>query len=303
MNKLKLFLFLFSTLSTQFTFGQGCSDAGFCTIDSFKPNDSNSSSVHTHNQAKVGAFLGKAERSIMAYGSYIEYSRQINNNLSLDFKLTSLGFNGNNITTFGVSDIFAIANYRTKTKLSLTLGLKAPLNNGNAKRDNLPLPMDYQTSLGTFDLIFGVGYHINKLQLNVALQQPLTQNDNTFLNSDYPQNSYLHSFQSTNNFKRNGDLLLRISYPLQLSSKTRLTPSLLPIYHLANDKYTNENNMKVVIKGSEGLTLNGNIYLDYLLNNKNSIQLNIGAPFMYRDTRPDGLTRKFIANLEYRVRF
>ena len=44
---------------TSFVFGQGCSDAGFCTISSFKPN-SNDSIISYKNQLKTGAFKSSA---------------------------------------------------------------------------------------------------------------------------------------------------------------------------------------------------------------------------------------------------
>ncbi|MBT8349967.1 MAG: hypothetical protein KJO26_01860, partial [Deltaproteobacteria bacterium] len=188
-------------------------------------------------------------------------------------------------------------------KLNITLGAKIPLSNANNFLNSLPLPMDYQASLGTFDLIFGVGYVINKLQIVAAIQQPLTQNDNQFFASSYPAGSKLFAFQSTNKFTRSGDVMLRVSYPILLNQKLRLTPSILPIYHLTNDKYTDEINIEREIIGSEGLTLNGNIYLDYEINRKNTIQVNVAMPFVVRDSRPDGLTRSLIANLEYRIKF
>ena len=72
---------------------------------------------------------------------------------------------------------------------------------------------------------------------------------------------------------------------------------------MTNDKYTDELNVEKEILGSQGLTLNGNIYFDYEVDSKNALQLNLGAPFIVRDSRPDGLTRSFIANLEYRIKF
>jgi hypothetical protein len=145
-------------------------------------------------------------------------------------------------------------------------------------------------------LIVGVGYEIEKLQLIVALQQPLTQNENKFLASQYPASSALRGFLSTNKFQRSGDVLLRVSYPVNINSKLRLTPSILPIYHL-------KNNVELEINNSKGLTLNGNVYLDYEINRRNGLQLNVGVPFVVRTSRPDGLTRSFIANVEYRVKF
>jgi hypothetical protein len=162
--------------------------------------------------------------------------------------------------------------------------------------------MDYQASLGTIDLIFGVGFQIKKIQLAAAIQQPITQNSNTFAPNTLSTIGFTE-FQNTNQFKRSGDVLIRISYPFTLKERLMITPSLLPIYHLANDKYTDFTNIQREIIGSQGLTLNGNLYFDYKLNDKNTIQLNTGMPFIVRKSRPDGLTRSFIMNLEYRFNF
>lgn len=304
MTKFKFILIATTLLSlvTNDSFGQGCSDAGFCTINSFRPNSTDSTEA-LNNQFKIGAFYGMADNSISVYGIYLEYNRQLSKKFGLDAKLTTIAQNGNGISAFGLSDIFVNANFKASEKLKLTLGAKIPISNASRTDDNLPLPMDYQASLGTFDLIFGIGYEIKKFQIIAAIQQPLTQNDNQFIATNYPINSELRTFQSTNKFQRSGDVLLRVSYPINLSSKLKLTPSILPIFHLTNDKYTDEFNVRQEIKGSQGLTLNVNAILDYEINSKNIVQLNLGMPVIVRESRPDGLTRSFIANIEYRIKF
>ena len=302
MRIVKFILIVALGLTATYTYGQGCSDAGFCTMDSFKPNSADSTEV-LNNQFKVGAFYGEADNSISVHGTYFEYNRQLSEKFGLDAKLTTLAQNGNGISVFGLSDIFVNANYKASGKVKFTLGAKIPLSKANTTYQNLPLPMDYQASLGTFDLIFGIGYEIKKIQLVAAIQQPLTQNNNQFMATSYPINSELRTFQTTNNYKRSGDVLLRVSYPVSVSSKLKFTPSILPIYHLANDTYTDEFNTVKEIMGSQGLTLNGNVYLDYAISSKSIIQLNVGMPFIVREQRPDGLTRSFIANLEYRIKF
>ncbi|MCA0931775.1 hypothetical protein LCM02_04875 [Lutimonas saemankumensis] len=292
------FTFLFSTAIQ----AQGCSDAGVCTVHSFKPNGLDSISELT-NQFKVGISYGAADNNISVFGSYLEYGRQFSDKFGIDARLTSLAQSGNDISTFGLSDIFLNSNYRISKKATLTLGFKIPLSDANKMEDRRALPMDYQSSLGTFDLLLGFGYFINKLHLVAAYQQPLTQNNNSFFAEDYPLGSPLRNFQSTNQYKRSGDILLRASYPIDLGQKFRLTPSLLPIYHLANDKYTDKDGTELEIDGSQGLTLNGNLYLDYYLDEKQALQFNVGSPFIVREVRPDGLTRSFVASLEYRIRF
>ncbi|MBP6386628.1 MAG: hypothetical protein KA313_04995 [Pseudarcicella sp.] len=293
-------LFLFASVFGKL-YGQGCSDAGFCTINSFKPGTI--VEKENKNQLSVGTFLGKADNSITAYGSYLEYNRQLSSSFGIETKISMLAQNGNNVNEFGFSDIFLNVNYKTLSKVKFTLGFKIPLSEANKVLDNNSLPMDYQASLGTFDVLFGLGYEIGKLQLVTALQQPLNQNNNKFLATNFSSNSELSKFQSTNQFSRRGDVLLRISYPMFINSKLKFTPSVLPIYHLGNDSYVNETGSRVEIDKSEGFTLNGNLYLDYELNKKNVIQLSVGVPFVVRNSRPDGLTRSFIANFVYGVKF
>lgn len=302
MNSRILLSLLTLLLFNSYGYTQGCSDAGFCTVDGLKPHDD----MHENGPAsllKLGAFYGLADNSITVYGNYLEYGYRLNSKLGFSAKLTSLGQSGNEITTFGLSDIYLTGNYQASDKFSLTLGAKLPLMAGDRSLNDLPLPMDYQSSLGTFDLIIGLGYEWGKLQLAAALQQPLTQNNNQFLASAYPEDSELASILSTRNFDRAGDALLRLSYPLEINSKLKFSPSALAIYHLRKDRFTNELDQVIDIENSQGLTLNANLYFDYKLSAVSSLQFNAGFPFIVRPNRPDGLTRSFIGNVEYRVNF
>lgn len=279
---------------------QGCSDAGFCTLSSFKPNQE---TISLKNKIKLGLFFGGADQSIGVWGNYLEYNHQINSKISIDTKLTTLSQNGNEISSFGLGDLFLNSNFNLNSNLILTLGTKIPLTSANSKKNGLPLPMDYQSSLGTLDAIAGIGYKVQKFQFVLAFQQPLTQNNNEFSALDYPENSIFRKFQSTRSFKRSGDVLFRVSYPFQITEKLQLTTSLLPIYHIKTDRFTDFDGIQKSINGSNGLTLNGNLYLDYHLNSNNSIQINMGSPLVVRDSRPDGLTRSFILNAEYQFKF
>ncbi|WP_265428609.1 hypothetical protein [Chryseobacterium sp. YIM B08800] len=296
------FCFLLFAMATSSLKAQGCSDAGFCTVNSLKPHQNDSISVQK-NQLKIGFSVGKADNEITAYSQYAEYNRQINSKFAISAKLASLSQAGNNVSTFGLSDIYLSTNYRLNKNLSFTLGTKIPLTDGNKYKNGGALPMDYQASLGTFDLIVGAGYQIKKLQLVAALQQPLTQNNNQFVAENYPVSSSLRNFQTTKDFKRNGDVLLRVSYPFKITDKLQITLGLLNIYHLSNDQFTDTFGTERVIDGSQGLTVNGNLFFDYNLNEVHALQLSLGAPFAVRDVRPDGLTRSFIANLEYSFKF
>jgi hypothetical protein len=293
---------IYCCINPIFVKGQGCSDAGFCSIGSLKPHETDSAS-NRKNQIKTGVFYGQASNSIAVYGNYLEYQHKLSGFFSIDLKLSSIAQNGNNISTFGISDALVNISYKPNEKLLFSGGLKVPFDDANKKLNGLSLPMDYQSSLGTIDLIFGIGYSFRRLQLVAGLQQPISQNNNQFISSKYPEESKLRKFQTTNKFERSGDVLLRASYPVRLSNKLKLTPSVLPIYHLANDRFKDEFEKSQEIKGSQGLTLNGNLFIDYDFKKYNTIQFNVGMPFIIREARPDGLSRSFIATLEYRIKF
>ncbi len=297
------FLMTHTIANVQFANAQGCSDAGFCTLDAFKPQSRDSLSLDTNNIFKIGFSNGGADHSISVLGGYVEYSRQITPAINLQGKLTYTSQNGNYIHSSSFSDLYIISSYDLKRKSKITLGVKLPFTDGNLKNKNLPLPMDYQPSLGTVDLLVGFSKEIKKIKLVIAYQQPITQNKNQFISNYYEMSSVFYNFQTTNQYKRSPDVLIRASYSVKASESFTITPSLLPIYHLSDDKFTDINLVENKITGSKGLTFNANLYFDYLIKPNAILGLSLGAPFITRKSKPDGLTRSYVASIEYSIIF
>ena len=166
LNLKTVLLFSLSVLTISQTFGQGCSDAGICTIENIKPGRPSDISP---NQFSVGIGYGNADHGISVLTPYISYNRQFGK-LSMEGRLTSINQAGNETSVYGLSDLYLILNYSLTENLQGTLGFKLPLADGNRRLDGLPLPMDYQSTLGTFDLLMGVSYTLNKLRLAAAYQ-------------------------------------------------------------------------------------------------------------------------------------
>ena len=78
---------------------------------------------------------------------------------------------------------------------------------------------------------------------------------------------------------------------------------MLFIYHLGEDTFENQFSQRETIEGSDGLTINGNLITSYQLNKRSALELSLATPFLIREIRPDGLTRGFVAGLNYRVSF
>jgi len=165
------------------------------------------------------------------------------------------------------------------------------------------LPMAYQTSLGTADIIVGMAITGKYFSLTTALHQPFIQNRNEFLPEDYPDGIITENYISTRGYHRKGDVLLRLSHPVKFrNNQWILISSILPIYHLGNDSYVDNTGKHSEINGSSGLTLNLNLFLQYRISESNHIEISAGAPIISRKVRPDGLSQ-FSLGVEYVIDF
>lgn len=286
---------------------QGCSDAGVCTIHSIKNNTTTGQDKNS-NDIVLGFAYGKGERNVSNYTPYIEYTRSLNARTSLTAKVSFAWISGELAKTSGLSDLFVSVNHAFDTKgkwqKSFIAGLKIPFDRSDIIKNGIHLPMPYQTSLGTTDLVLGLNYIRQSFGVTLAVQQPLRPiNGNHFLPGNYPSNALAQKYLPTNEFSRKGDVLLRFSYNYKLDQKWSIRPSLLGIYHEANDTYLDANKVRMFIPNSNGLTLNGNLFVDYAFNSKSGVELSVGTPFIIRENRPDGLTRSVVASIEYRFSF
>lgn len=288
---------------------QGCSDAGVCTLHSLKNNTGTGTHTEkTKNSLVLGAGYGRGERSTDNYTGYLEYTRYFASGTSLTGKVNYNLISGELARTSGPGDIFLSVNQRfakkAKWQKSAVAGIKIPLHSSDRVKNGIRLPMPYQTSLGTYDLVLALNVNRKSFGATLALQQPLSSvNRNMFLPGDYPGVPLTTEYWPTNRFSRKGDLVGRVSYEIKTKSRFTIRPGLLGIYHLGNDTYVDNSNKRRPIYNSTGLTLNGNVFFGYRFKSGNGIELSLGTPFVVRDQRPDGLTRSFVASLEYQFSF
>jgi hypothetical protein len=288
---------------------QGCSDAGVCTLHSIKNNaEGHESKNGKNNDLSIGFAYGKGERSTNNYTGYLEYTRTITKKTSVTGKLGYSFINGELANTSGLTDLFLSVNHTFDTKgkwqKSFVVGLKIPFDGADIVENGIHLPMPYQTSLGTTDLVLAINYNRKNFGATLAVQQPLKPiNENKFLPGDYSSQPLALKYWPSNQFSRKGDVVGRVSYNFKTGEKFSIRPSLLGIYHEANDTYIDNNKIRRAIFNSRGLTLNANVFVDYHLKNGSGFELSLGTPFVVRDQRPDGLTRSFVASLEYQFSF
>jgi len=285
---------------------QGCSDAGFCTIGSLSHRGTLQKAKAKH-QLVLTLPIGLGDENVFVFTPGLEY-RYILNQWQFAGKLTGNYASGELGNASAPGDVFLSATYQTKgekIRSSFTLGTKLPLSAGNLKTGGVSLPMQYQSSLGTVDLIAGAALLVNRWQFAAGWQQPLTgSNRNNFL-PQYWSDAKAVKYPPTNDFNRKGDVLLRSAYRLLQKNKFKLEGGLLGIYHLGEDTYVdaNQSTRPISIKGSGGLTLNLTALAELQLNNKWTIGLTGGAPLVVRDVRPDGLTRSFVLAPQLKYQF
>jgi len=104
------------------------------------------------------------------------------------------------------------------------------------------------------------------------------------------------------NLKRQADIVARIEKKFELNKSIALFANIIPIYHVGDDEHTTYNGSKEVYQQSSGLTLNTGAGLIAELSKASVMRISFAAPMITRKERPDGLTRHFVAGLEWHYR-
>lgn len=281
---------------------QGCSDAGFCSLGALKETNI---MEEGKRRLDLGTNTGIGEQHTFTINPYIQYHTTINKHLSLLGKITATYAHGFLGSKFQVGDFYGLATYTFNEGLRLLTGIKIPFTTANATTaEGRGLPLDYQSSLGTYDVVLGFSYIYKRhWEWNAALQAPVIQvNKNTFPPDDYTDSRVQH-FAPTNLFRRRSDVLLRAGYYLSLGKSITVKPNLLAIYHIGEDTYQTPSGIRTAIDGSRGFTLNGALSFVKQFGNSTRLELIAATPFITRKVRADGLTRSAVLNVQYSLFF
>jgi hypothetical protein len=304
---MQVFVMLIVIGSVQQAASQGCSDAGFCSIGTFK---------HTPEKGKefkhkisIQLPVGIGDENVAVFTPALQYEVQIKK-IMLQAKVTSNYASGNLGSVFGAGDVYLTGSYAFPTsgkwQLQGTGGIKLPLDKSNSSEKGMPLPQQYQSSLGTIDVITGITASNNGWSISAAWQQPLTkENKNGFLQEYWNGKPEANNYPASNRLQRKADVLLRVGKNFSANNKWQFNAGLLSIYHLGKDKYTAITPVQRVlaIDGSEGLTINITGSAWYQVSKKMRVGVAAGVPALVRDIRPDGLTRQWVLSPEISWQF
>lgn len=307
---------------------QGCSDAGACTAGPVGQLQLWQDSVpyqapYRHN-ARLGFSYANGEQGTIITQVNPEINIGFAKNWSLQLKTSYISAHGDLGENNGVGDLFATTSHafinKTDRSLSGAIGFRLPTGSTDALAPGIPagetmlnvlapLPMPYQTGLGTTDLILGINWRYKRYVAAVAYQHVLVQNnENQFTHSAWFNDPLVTSYFESRGLRRADDLVVRAQYAYGCG-RLSLQPGLLAIYHVADDTRLNDavrgpnEPERITLTGSKGLTLNVTVDLRFKLAEHWALEASFGAPVITREVRPDGLTRENVTAVGLQYRF
>jgi hypothetical protein len=280
--------------------GQGCSDAGACSIGTLDEVETEESILP---RVKISYDQGIAlgEKFTFISQTSISLDLRVGKSTSIVVRTPFIFTSGNLGNSSGIGDVLISVIQQVykdnESQFGILLAGKLKSNNSNFSFAGNPLPMAYQTSLGTYDIIVGGQYLWRTWDFYLAYQHPFGRNENQYLNNPNITDESKIYFESAQ-LKRGDDLALRVQKTFYLNNDQSLLPGIMPIYRIQKSEIV-KNDQQVLLDGSDGLTLN--LYLTYVKKLKgNTIMYLSGAfPIIDRDYRADGLTRNFVINLKF----
>lgn len=308
-------------LNQSFLLAQGCSDAGFCTMGAMKPNQSFNKKLDIRLQSvEISQGYGFTKFGTHIWATTIDANFSINAKTLFQAKLPYMATSGRLGDTHGLSDISLSLSRNIfnneKYQIGITIGTKIPTNRGDLtnRESGAPLPMYYQTSLGTYDFIVGASVISRNWLFAVGYQQALNANNNQFTrnlevtddgNMAIIPNSFF-LYPPAPQIIRGKDVMLRVERNFRFA-RFNFFVGVLPIYRFTKDTIVlPSTGRRVDVQGSDGLALTILTGLGYQFSTKSGIKLLYGKKELdgiSRITNPDGLSREWVASVAYLYRF
>ncbi len=300
MKKVLLTGFLF--LVVGIVAGQGCSDAGACSagsMDFLQTDQTKTAKIKVSFEQTFG--LG--EKFVLIGQSTASVRYQLFRNTQLQLRAPFIFAIGNLGSTTGVGDmIFSVTQaifLGQKQGMSFLLGTRLKSNNSDFEFNGNPLPMAYQTSLGTYDILSGIFYFWKKWDFYVAYQHPFNRNNNQYLHPEEETDNNKLYYESAQ-LKRGDDFYLRLQRTFVVKAQNSIKATLLGIYRMQQDQII-KNGENIFLAGSKGITLNvGLTYIQNLKTGK-SLEYSLSFPIIDRKYRADGLTRNLVLGVRFEL--
>lgn len=292
--------------------GQGCSDAGFCTMGAMRPSQPYEKNLKiVLKSVELSQYVGVTRFEDVIYATTVDLNVGITSKDAAQFKIPYMVAEGPLGNSNGLGDISmsytrTILNERDY-QVNLTGGFKIPLGNSNESFEGKPLPMYYQQSLGTFDLVFGASFLTDKWLIATGYQHSLNSNENQFFWKPWIDEGFdresIEKYPLSIDLNRGKDVMLRVERSIK-KSNWGLSVGLLGIYRLSKDLITSPfSEERTRVDGSDGLALTAILGLKYNFNTKSGVKLIFGQRLIKRKFNPDGLSREQVLEIGYVYQF
>jgi hypothetical protein len=292
-------------------YGQGCSDAGFCTMGAMKPDQPFNKKVNLRLRSmEISFYRGSTTLTPIIYSATADLNFSLNSRTTFQVKIPYQVVQGRLANTSGLGDLSLCITRNVVTRhnfdVNLSLGAKVPTNRSDKSENGLPLPMYYQTSLGTYDAIAGISLITRNWLFATGVQYAFNRNNNQFLWTAWeggPEDlTYVEKYPNAKELKRGTDIMFRAERNFRFS-RWNFSLGLLPIIRISKDEITDGSDRRIRPDGTVGMALSGIVTTGYNFNVRSGVKLLLGRKITQRDVNPDGLTRHFVSTLSYYYRF
>ena len=313
---MKTFIALSILLTSLMANGQGCSDAGFCTMGAMRPDQPYDKKIKFKLRSmEVSFYRGTTTLTPIVYVATADMNFSIGRKYTFQLKVPFQFVEGRLAKTSSLSDLSLCVTRNIyssdKFDLNLSVGGKIPSNDSNLSSNGNALPMYYQTSLGTYDFIVGLSLINRDWLFATGIQIPLNQNENQFnwhrWNDQDPEElEYIQLYSNSSDLTRGTDVMLRVERNFRFS-RLNFSVGALPIYRIVPDKITDFQGVRTSFnsKGDKasGLALSVIGTVGYSFNVRSGVKLLVGHKITQREFSPDGLTRELVSSVTYIYRF
>lgn len=303
-----LVIFFMNAPSAQ---GQGCSDAGFCTMGAMRPDQTYNKEVKFRLRAlEVNYYRGESLATPIISAVNADFTFGIGENYAIQAKIPFQWVKGQLGETQGLGDISLSATRSFEKKdytLGITLGAKVAVGNASKEGSNGDLPMYYQTSLGSYDLVLGGSLINDKWLLATGVQIPIIhRNENDFRWGHWKETEheeYVFEYNLANQLQRAPDAMLRVERNWRYVNYN-FGIGTLAIYRFLKDKrYDFQQDKTIQVAKTSGLSLNLLANAGYQINVRHAIKAVYALKLLAREINPDGLSRHAVLSVSYVYRF
>lgn len=290
-----LIVVLFILLTPALLKSQGCSDAGVCSMLS----DKDIQPEKDKYIVGISQYFGVGDEKTAVFNTLLAFDYRTEN---FDFSLIVpyVYTNGDLGCLSGLGDLKFAGGFTgalsEDAAIKFIAGVKFASGEANGKKNGRPLPMVYQTGLGTSDLMLGISLRLSTWTFGVGFQYTEDKSTNEFLHEDWLDEEKALHYNEFYKSRRGIDLMLSVDKFVNFDETSVYGG--IQLIHRNEDKNVIRYNFesgKYEVTEQNLTTINVRAGLKNNLTDFVALHLDVALPILARDHAADGLRRSFSA--------